>query len=100
MTAATEIVNYVLTSIPQIEIEARIVEVREDDDFALGTDLFVLNAGDHPFDPMHPNGAAEPDAASLFDRGRSNFGDPGPHGPALRSCSSSGRSRTGSRSTS
>jgi type II secretory pathway component GspD/PulD (secretin) len=81
VNAATELVNGVLTSIPQIEIEARIVEVREDDDFALGTDLFVLNEGDHPFDPLHPNAPLNP-TASLFDRGRSTFGIPGLTGNA------------------
>jgi hypothetical protein len=79
--AATDLVSYVLTSIPQIEIEARIVEVREDDDFALGTDMFVLNRGDHPFDPEHPNAPLDP-TASLFDRSRSRFGLPGVTGAA------------------
>jgi general secretion pathway protein D len=78
VTAATEIVNYVLTSIPQIEIEARIVEVREDDDFALGTDLFVLGK-DHPFDPMNPQGPLSP-TQGFFDRARTNFGIPGQTG--------------------
>ena len=81
VNAATDLVNGVLTSIPQIEIEARIVEVREDDDFALGTNLFVLNEGDHPFDPKNPDAPLSP-TASLFDRGRSIFGIPGLTGPA------------------
>jgi Bacterial type II and III secretion system protein len=81
VTAATDMVNYILTSIPQIEIEARIVEVREDDDFALGTDMFVLNKGDHAFDPAHPNAPLSP-TASFFDRGTSTFGIPGLTGPA------------------
>jgi len=81
VTAATDMVNYILTSIPQIEIEARIVEVREDDDFALGTDLFVLNARDHPFDPLHPMAPLSP-TASTFDRASSTFGIPGLTGPS------------------
>jgi type II secretory pathway component GspD/PulD (secretin) len=81
VAAATDLVGYVLTSIPQIEIEARIVEVREDDDFALGTDIFALNAGDHPFDPTKPFAPLEP-TASTFDRGTSTFGIPGLTGPA------------------
>ena len=81
VTAATDMVNYILTSIPQIEIEARIVEVREDDDFALGTDMFVLNARDHAYDPLHPNAPLTP-TSSLFDRGSSAFGIPGLTGPS------------------
>jgi type II secretory pathway component GspD/PulD (secretin) len=81
VTAATDMVNYILTSIPQIEIEARIVEVREDDDFALGTDLFVLNARDHPYDPLHPMAPLSP-TASTFDRASSTFGIPGLTGPS------------------
>jgi type II secretory pathway component GspD/PulD (secretin) len=68
VNGATELVNQVLTSLPQIEIEARIVEVREDDDFALGTDLFLQNLN-HPFDPAQPN-------APGVDLGRTNFGIP------------------------
>jgi hypothetical protein len=81
VNAATDLVSYVLTSIPQIEIEARIVEVRENDDFALGTDIFALNAGDHPFDPEHPLAPLDP-TASLFDRGRTRFPIPGLTGAA------------------
>lgn len=79
--AATDLVNYVLTSIPQIEIEARIVEVREDDDFALGTDIYALNARDHPFDPTKPFAPLDA-TASVFDRGSSTFGIPGMTGPS------------------
>jgi type II secretory pathway component GspD/PulD (secretin) len=81
VNTATDLVNFVLTSIPQIEIEARIVEVRESDDFALGTNIYALNEGDHPFDPLHPNEPLHP-TASLFDRGRTNFPIPGLAGPA------------------
>ncbi len=72
---ATKLITHLLTSLPLIEIEARIVEVRESDEFGLGTDLFLLDRKDHTYDPAHPNAPLNP-STSLLDRARTTRGLP------------------------
>ena len=43
LDAAIALVEFVGTSIPQFEVEARIVEVRETDEFGFGIDSYILN---------------------------------------------------------
>ncbi len=72
---ATYLVTHILTSLPLIEIEARIVEVRESDEFGFGTDLFLLDRDDHAFSPANPGAPLSP-STTLFDRARTSRGLP------------------------
>lgn len=73
--AAHALASHVLTSIPQIAIEARVVEVLETDESALGTNWFLLNADDHDFNPANPN-APLGRTDTIFDRSRLGRGVP------------------------
>lgn len=75
--AVTELITSVLTSIPQIAIEARVVEVLEGDESALGLEWFMFNRGDNPAvtNPMNPNTVLSPSATN-FDRGWLGSGAP------------------------
>lgn len=48
LDAVVELIGAVLTSIPLIAIEARVVEVMESDESAFGAEWFLLNRGDRP----------------------------------------------------
>jgi type II secretory pathway component GspD/PulD (secretin) len=72
--AATDLVNFVVTSPPLIEIEARIVEVQESDESGFGVDFFLHNRR-NPFDKNNPTGPLDPNDA-FIDRGRTTKGLP------------------------
>lgn len=72
--AATDLVNFVVTSPPLIEIEARVVEVKESDEAGFGIDFFLLDR-DHPFDRNNPDANLDP-TSNVFDRVRVNRGLP------------------------
>lgn len=73
--ACTALVEHTLSSIPQVLIEARVVEVIESDEFGLGFDWFTLNRKDHPFDPTDPLAPLDP-SKTVFDRGAIGRGIP------------------------
>lgn len=73
--AATRLVQHVITSVPQIVIEARVVEVLESDQFAFGTEWYALNADDFPYNPTLPN-APLGRTDTIFDRSRIGRGIP------------------------
>lgn len=72
--AVTDLVNFVVTSPPLIEIEARIVEVQESDEMGWGVDYYALDRR-HPFDRNNPGQALDPTEQG-FDRGRARRGIP------------------------
>ncbi len=72
--AATDLVNFIVTSPPLIEIEARIVEVQENDESGFGMDFYALERR-HPYDRTNPNAPLDPTEQG-FDRGRARRGIP------------------------
>jgi type II secretory pathway component GspD/PulD (secretin) len=75
--AACKLVEATLSSVPQILIEARVVEVVESDEFGLGIDMFLLEHDDHgPLDPTAgPLQPLDP-SKTVFDRGLLGAGIP------------------------
>ena len=75
--AACSLVEATLSSVPQILIEARVVEVVESDEFGLGIDWFMLDHEDHgPLDPAAgPLQPLDP-SKTVFDRGLLGGGVP------------------------
>lgn len=75
--AASRLVEAILSSVPQILIEARVVEVVESDEFGLGIDWFLLEHDDHgPLDPtLGPLQPLDP-TKTVFDRGLLGSGIP------------------------
>ena len=70
-----ELIAHFLTAIPNVLIEARVVEVVETDEFGLGFDWFTLNAEDYEYDPTDPlAGLRRTD--TVFNRGLSGRGIP------------------------
>lgn len=80
LDAAIQLVEFVGTSIPQFEVEARIVEVRETDEFGFGIDSYILNRN-QPYNPSNPGAPLTPNGG-LFDRGRVQPGIPAIPGSA------------------
>ncbi len=80
---ATELIDFIGTSIPQFEVEARIVEVRETDEFGFGIDSYLLNRN-QPYNPANPN-APLVSNGGFFDRGRIEPGIPVIPGAAANS---------------
>jgi type II secretory pathway component GspD/PulD (secretin) len=75
LARATRLAQGILTSIPQIVIEARVVEVVESEEFAFGLNWFLLNREDHTFDPTKPFAPLRP-TDTVFDRTRIGRGIP------------------------
>ncbi len=69
------LIESMLSSVPQVLLEARVVEVLESDEFGLGIDWFVLDAEDHPYDPANPVAPLDP-SKTVFDRGLLGTGIP------------------------
>lgn len=73
----TELIEYYLSSIPQILIEARVVEVLETDEFGFGLDWFGLEIDDHdPANLSNPRTSALDPSSTIFDRGTIGRGIP------------------------
>lgn len=85
LDAAIALVEFVGTSIPQFEVEARIVEVRETDEFGFGIDSYILNRN-QPYNPSNPGAPLVPNGG-LFDRGRIQPGIPAIPGSASSAAS-------------
>ena len=73
--ACSDLIQHVLSSIPNVLVEARVVEVLESDEFALGFDFFLLDGGAHTFDPAMPFAPLSP-SKTIFDRGTLGSGIP------------------------
>lgn len=73
--ACEALIEHFLTAIPNVLIEARIVEVVETDEFGLGFNWFTLNAEDHAFDPANPLAPLRR-TDSIFGRGAAGTGIP------------------------
>jgi general secretion pathway protein D len=69
------LIEHFLTSVPNVLIEARVVEVIETDEFGLGFDWFTLNSQDHDFDPANPLAPLRR-TDSIYNRGLAGGGIP------------------------